>query len=117
MSYFNEDSDDWGWEKVEVLDGANSPSNRSLHASAVWMDSMYIFGGYDGINRVNDMYEYHFPTKRWSIIPQVGDQPAPRDRHTAVVFHRSFYVFGGFDGVSRINGILSIVIFCRIIHF
>ncbi|KAL7531949.1 hypothetical protein ACHAXR_004325 [Thalassiosira sp. AJA248-18] len=29
---------------------------------------MYVFGGYDGQSRVNDFYEFHFPTKSWREI-------------------------------------------------
>jgi len=54
---------------------------------------------------VNDFYEYHFPSKRWSSLqPTEGSQiPSPRDRHSAVVYGRVFYVFGGFDGTNRKN--------------
>lgn len=35
-------------------------------------DSLYVFGGYDGQNRVNDFYQYHFPTGCWREIITVG---------------------------------------------
>ena len=37
----------WAWERVECVDSSQAPTNRSLHASAVYMDSLYIFGGVD----------------------------------------------------------------------
>ena len=59
----------WGWEKVDSADESRAPTNRSLHAGAVFQDSLYIFGGYDGNNRVNDMFEFHFPSKTVFIHP------------------------------------------------
>jgi leucine-zipper-like transcriptional regulator 1 len=92
------------WEVVDIS-GMFSPTNRSLHAGAQVGDSFYIFGGYDGNARVNDFYEFHFPTKRWNLLPPSDTDfvPSPRDRHSAVVFGRTFYVFGGFDGTNRKN--------------
>ena len=56
-----------GWENVSTLTG-NPPSERSLHAAAVLNDSMFVFGGYDGLHRVNDFYEFHFPSNSWREI-------------------------------------------------
>jgi leucine-zipper-like transcriptional regulator 1 len=93
----------FGWARVEVLDEGRIPCQRSLHAAAVWNDSMYVFGGYDGHSRVNDMYEYNFQLRRWRNTPPGMVTPSPRDRHAAVVYKNSFYIFGGFDGASRVN--------------
>ena len=30
---------------------------------------MYIFGGYDGSNRVNDFYSFDLKTRQWNIVP------------------------------------------------
>jgi len=38
-----------GWEKVEARVGSNIPCQRSLHAAAVCGDSLFVFGGYDGL--------------------------------------------------------------------
>ena len=84
--------------------GAPPPSNRSLHTAVLHKDSLYIFGGYDGAVRVNDFYEFHFPTRRWVSLYSIDDTPpCARDRHTAVVYDNSLYIFGGFDGSSRKN--------------
>jgi len=93
----------YGWDKVKVLDEGRLPCQRSLHAAAVWNDSLYVFGGYDGQARVNDMYEYNFHLKRWRNTPPSMVTPSPRDRHAAVVSGNTFYIFGGFDGTSRVN--------------
>ncbi|CAN0009206.1 unnamed protein product, partial [Phaeothamnion confervicola] len=96
----------WGWSKVDPNfdDGARvAPCQRSLHVAAVLNDSIYVFGGYDGSNRVNDFYEFSIPTRVWTLVPAAGRPPSPRDRHTGVVHGNSFYVFAGFDGTQRVN--------------
>eukprot|EP00611_Tribonema_gayanum_P011636 TRINITY_DN2194_c0_g1_i1.p1 TRINITY_DN2194_c0_g1~~TRINITY_DN2194_c0_g1_i1.p1 ORF type:complete len:519 (-),score=118.16 TRINITY_DN2194_c0_g1_i1:962-2518(-) len=96
----------WGWSRLEPsLDngGQPAPCQRSLHVAVVLEDKMYIFGGYDGSNRVNDFYEFDIPTRRWSIVSASGTPPSPRDRHTGVIHGSSFYVFAGFDGAQRVN--------------
>lgn len=96
-------SSPFGWARVPVIDEGRVPCQRSLHSAAVWNDCLYIFGGYDGHTRVNDMYEYDFSLRRWNRIVPSLLAPPPRDRHVAVVNNNSFYVFGGFDGSSRVN--------------
>ena len=59
-----------GWTNVSTDSSTlgRPPCQRSLHAAAVVHDSMYVFGGYDGLNRVNDFYEFYFPSKIWREI-------------------------------------------------
>jgi hypothetical protein len=92
-----------GWCVVET-NGGIPPSARSLHAAALLNGNLYIFGGYDGVSRVNTFHAYSFAEKRWSpVLPSAAsaNPPPPRDRHVAVAFGNSFFVHGGFDGTSR----------------
>jgi hypothetical protein len=89
-----------GWSVVEAPQGVGGhlPSARSLHAGALLNNSLYIFGGYDGVQRVNSFHAYSFAEKRWSpVLPSANSAgpPSPRDRHVAVAFGNSFYVHGG----------------------
>lgn len=68
-----------GWTHVSTNPSTpgRPPCQRSLHAAAVLNDSMYVFGGYDGLNRVNDFYEFHFPSRSWrQITTNAPPQPA-----------------------------------------
>jgi N-acetylneuraminic acid mutarotase len=91
-----------GWEMIEPKQGSSIPCQRSLHAGAIWRDQFLVFGGYDGLHRVNDLHSFHFKTNTWHLLTN-ENAPAPRDRHVAVVYSNFLYIFGGFDGVSRVN--------------
>lgn len=94
-----------GWSVVET-NGGTPPSARSLHAAAMLNGVMYVFGGYDGMARVNTFHAFSFAEKRWSpVLPSANSShaPSPRDRHVAFAFGNSFYVHGGFDGTSRVS--------------
>lgn len=92
------------WERVTARVGV-PPCKRSLHAAAVWQDNLIVFGGYDGHQRVNDLYLYSFSRQMWSVrgVSAQSTPPSPRDRHVAVVWGSGFYIFGGFDGTQRVN--------------
>lgn len=93
----------------------NMPSPRDRHVAGnnffffldsslvVQNRSIYIFGGYDGFNRVNDFYEFSVDNNTWQEvqISQECQAPTPRHSHSAVVYEDSMYVFGGYDGHYR----------------
>mmetsp|Transcript_20838 Transcript_20838/g.62085 ORF Transcript_20838/g.62085 Transcript_20838/m.62085 type:complete len:510 (-) Transcript_20838:210-1739(-) len=79
------------------------PRQRSLHAGIVVGDSLYIFGGYDGSNRVNDFYKFSFKASKWSQISVAGASPSARDRHVVVSHNEQIYIFAGYDGNNRVN--------------
>jgi len=94
-----------GWMEVQS-NGGTPPCARSLHAAALLNGVMYIFGGYDGAQRVNTFHAFSFADRRWSpVLPSSvsASQPSPRDRHVSVAHGNSVYVHGGFDGKSRVN--------------
>lgn len=79
------------------------PRQRSLHAGIVVGDCLYIFGGYDGSNRVNDFYKFNFKASKWSQIAVTGASPSARDRHVVVSYCDKIYIFAGYDGNNRVN--------------
>jgi N-acetylneuraminic acid mutarotase len=94
------------WLEVEVDTTSSSPppSARSLHTASMWNDCMFVFGGFDGVERRNDMHVFNFTTKTWRLVDNAtGSPPTPRDRHSSVVYRNCLYIFGGFDGHARTN--------------
>jgi len=89
------------WTVVKSI--GNPPRRRSLHVGIVVDDGLYIFGGYDGSNRVNDFCKFCFNTLSWSQIVGTAPLPSARDRHVVVSYRKCIYVFGGYDGNNRVN--------------
>ena len=46
------------WKSVTAGRGEGQPGHRFCHVGVVEGDSMFIFGGYDGTNRLNDFWEF-----------------------------------------------------------
>jgi len=93
-----------------------APPARSAHAGE--SDSprlagpvMYIFGGYaiDGANEspnkgyLDDLYEYHFDTKKWIKSQTWGAAPSPRSRFRMVSHSDSIYLFAGWNSAQHFN--------------
>lgn len=102
---FNKRGCDRGhWSEIIPRGGSTVPCPRSMHAGAIWRSNLYIFGGYDGRQRSNDLHVYSFPNNCWTHHIVDGLMPSRRDRHTAVVYMNSLVIFGGYDGMSRVDG-------------
>ena len=94
------------WKPVVAKSGPESfPKPRSLHVGVVVSNSaLYVFGGFDGSTRLNDLHRFDFASSVWThIIPASGIAPSPRDRLAAASLKDNLYIFGGFDGNSRVN--------------
>jgi N-acetylneuraminic acid mutarotase len=80
------------------------PPPRDRHVSVVFGDGFYVFGGFDGVTRVNDFYAYDFGRGGWAAVA-VGagsaPPPSPRHSHGAVIYGHSMFCFGGYDGSYR----------------
>lgn len=101
---------DLGTEHQGVLNRWTSPKysgmpprTRSLHVGIVVGDALYIFGGYDGSSRVNDLYKFDFKQSKWMSIHTPTLSPSARDRHVAVAHGAGIYIFGGYDGNNRVS--------------
>ncbi|GMF31850.1 unnamed protein product [Phytophthora fragariaefolia] len=82
------------------------PSRRFGHSGVVHTDTnrLIVFGGWDGRDTLNDLYEYSFVANEWRKMETTGNSPPHRYRHTAVIFGDNMFVFGGVDKThSRFN--------------
>jgi N-acetylneuraminic acid mutarotase len=88
------------WIEILPQGGSQPPSPRDRHTAVVNNRCIYIFGGYDGYNRVDDFHRYCVATGKWSLMEPVNPEagPSPRHSHSAVVFNSHMYIFGGYDG-------------------
>ncbi|CAI5734365.1 unnamed protein product [Peronospora farinosa] len=92
------------WMQLETSGAI--PSRRFGHSGVVHTETnrLIIFGGWDGRETLNDLYEYSFVTNKWRKMESSGISPPHRYRHTAVIFGDNMFVFGGVDKThSRFN--------------
>ena len=47
---------------------AIKPGERSGAASVVYRDALYVFGGYGGSGRLDDLYRFDFQHRRWDQV-------------------------------------------------
>lgn len=75
------------------------PITRDEHSANVYNeDSMIIFGGFVNGSRTNEVYRFHFNSKRWEkLTPKTKNEPPARAAHSCVVYNDKLVVFGGKD--------------------
>uniref|UniRef100_K3WQL2 Uncharacterized protein n=1 Tax=Globisporangium ultimum (strain ATCC 200006 / CBS 805.95 / DAOM BR144) TaxID=431595 RepID=K3WQL2_GLOUD len=92
------------WHRIEA--NGSIPSRRFGHSGVVHAASnrLIVFGGWDGRDTLNDLFEFNFVTNEWRKMETRGTSPPHRYRHTAVIFGDNMFVFGGVDKThSRFN--------------
>ena len=96
------------WEKLSV---EIRPGARAEHSSAVDPAKlrMIVFGGWNGVSRLNDVWELNWSTGlfNWKKLDITGTPPSARSGHSAVYDPAKdrMIIFGGFDGENRLNDI------------
>jgi len=72
---------------------------------------MYVFGGYaiegaqESPNKgyLDDLYEFHFDTKKWYKSKVWGNAPSPRSRFRMIAFTDSIYLFAGWNSAKHFS--------------
>ncbi|PFH34937.1 leucine zipper-like transcriptional regulator [Besnoitia besnoiti] len=85
------------WRPVQCL-GDERPERRSGAASVVYGDCLYLFGGYGGHSRLDDLCKFDFVQRRWSKV-KAANSPSARENNGAVVYRGCMYIFGGYSGI------------------
>ena len=80
------------------------PQPRIDHSVLKYNKALYIFGGSNGLKKLNDFYELTLEKLESKKI-SLEICPSPRFGHSAVLFEDSMYVFGGWDGINTLNDI------------
>ena len=86
----------------------SAPVPRAAHGAVVYDNKLYIFGGYDGNARLNDMWHIQLNTpqnsaKIWTEVEQSGDQPSTVCNSPLAVVQDSLYLFSGQSGAKTSN--------------
>lgn len=83
------------------------PPARSAHGAAIYGNSLWIFAGYDGNARLNDMWAIDLLSSapQWEQIDQSGDSPPTCCNFPVAVVDDSMYVFSGQSGAKITNNL------------
>jgi N-acetylneuraminic acid mutarotase len=74
---------------------------------------MYVFGGYAGAvandspnkGYLDDLYEFHFESKRWQKSKTWGHAPSPRSRFRMVPYKDSVFLFAGWNSAKHFSSL------------
>lgn len=87
------------WKKIEPT--GTGPSPRHSHAAAVLDGLMYVYGGTDGTNVFNEMWEYDPVADQWTQKPWTGPYNAPQVYENTLASggdsSNYLYLYGGRD--------------------
>jgi leucine-zipper-like transcriptional regulator 1 len=89
------------WQKLSECDDFIGPK-RSKHTMVAYSNSLYVFGGDNGKQMLNDLVTYDLNNNSWGRALN-NSPPTPRYHHTAVVYQNSMFLFGGYTGDLNSN--------------
>ncbi|KAI9495965.1 hypothetical protein BDB00DRAFT_178716 [Zychaea mexicana] len=81
------------WEYITP--NGDGPSARAGHASVIFDNKLYIFGGTDGDHLYNDIWAFDLQARIWMQVPAVGYIPVPRTDFSCAMVDGVMYIFGG----------------------
>lgn len=90
------------WSRIEPSSGL-TPGMRENNGLIEFQGKLYLFGGYNGQQWLNDLFSFDLITKEWHNVDQSGQPPASRFGYVSVVHNNFFIVFGGYDGSTWLN--------------
>ncbi|KAL6952860.1 hypothetical protein U1Q18_001037 [Sarracenia purpurea var. burkii] len=96
------DLNDLKWSVAEVT-GDVPPPRVGVTMEAVG-ETIYVFGGRDAKHKeLNELYSFHTPSNKWTLISSGDSGPAHRSYHSSTADDRRVYVFGGCGVTGRLN--------------
>ena len=103
LFYFDLDHNKW----TGIFCKGEGPCPRTDHTAVLYDGSMYVFGGYDGKARYNDLWKCTLKNQqyKWKQIHASGSQPLNRFGHAAVVCQNSMFIIGGWNGHDTMDDI------------
>ncbi|XP_053617422.1 leucine-zipper-like transcriptional regulator 1 [Plodia interpunctella] len=85
------------------------PVPRSAHGAAVYDDKLWIFAGYDGNARLNDMWTINLvgENHQWEKVSQKGQCPPTCCNFPVAVARGKMFVFSGQSGAKITNALFQ----------
>ena len=83
-----------------------APIARDAHTMVASKSSLYLFGGHDGVNHLNDLHEFNTLNNTWTEIKYEDKLPNGLRGHSANCIGNNLYIFGGYDGKNKSNELI-----------
>ncbi|KAL9181920.1 hypothetical protein ACHAXT_012263 [Thalassiosira profunda] len=97
------DVESYVWRTVETH--GEAPQQRANHSSALLekdgVSELFVFGGWNGSERLNDIHVLDTATSTWSTPRVLGVKPHPRAGMTLTALRGRLYLFGGSGTSSK----------------
>jgi len=68
---------------------------------------MYVFGGYDGSARLNDIVRLDLESLKWTIVETTGKPPSSRCNFSSSVVGNCMYIFAGHSGAATTSDLFE----------
>ena len=82
--------------KVKFLQTSGKiPDVRANHASSLVENNLYIFGGWNGLKRLNDLHYINLEKLNWVKVQVRGSKPLPRAGMPMLNYRGNLMLFGG----------------------
>lgn len=102
LSVSNNENNHSGDDDISVgIEEEKIPSRRFGYVSVVHNNKFILWGGFDGNQWLNDMYEFDFERRKWREIRARGQLPSVRSCPAWCKDDKRVYIHGGYDGVER----------------
>lgn len=113
IDYFNDliainlNYDGQGSKNCKIIESSGkSPSPRANHGSSLVFNNLFIFGGWNGLNRLNDMYSINLDTHHWSNIDyncsNLTSIPIIRAGMPIVCYKSEYLILFGGSGLNSV---------------
>jgi N-acetylneuraminic acid mutarotase len=85
------------WHSREIETTGEVPQQRANHSSALLEETaeLFIFGGWNGNERLNDIHILDTNTSTWTRPRVGGELPHPRAGMTLTALRGRLFLFGG----------------------
>ncbi len=93
LEIYSPNEDEWGR-------GSDLPIGLSSYAMVSYEGYLYLFGGWDGKQVVDSVFQYDPDSDQWH---ELTSMPTARAFHGVSVIDEKIYVIGGFDGEKALS--------------
>ena len=100
-------SSEWREIKCEN-DARETPAKRGRHTCVLAGENLYMFGGYVGIRRSDELFILSLRTNQWQQIKSDSTTPTARGGHSAVLYNGFMWLFGGWHDQGWYNDLYTL---------